>query len=249
MLPLVRGLTADFRSRTQALVELPAGEDAELEFVEDEPWSAYNYYLGGLRSRVVVNTDVPMQAAFVAELVAHELYPGHHTEHATKEQVLVRERGYGEEAIALVMTQSLVSEAIAEIALEVLLGDEAHHVVADHVRPLGIDYEPERVARVLAARDELASVPTNAALMLHQLGASREEVHAYVSRWSLRAERFVDKSLAFIADPMWRAYVPCYSEGRRLGRQFVGEDRCALPPAPHRAARSRRSGGGFLTCD
>ena len=218
-----RALTADFQSRTQALVELPAGEDAELELVEDEPWSAYNYYLGGLRSRVVVNTDVPMQAAFVAELVAHELYPGHHTEHATKEQVLVRERGYGEEAIALVITpQSLVSEAIAEIALEVLLGDEAHHVVADHVRPLGIDYEPERVApprgpgRARIGADErgahapsAGSEPGGGARVRLALVAPRRAVRRQVARVHRR--------------PDVARYVPCW-RGRRLGRQFVGED-------------------------
>ena len=48
----------------------------------DEPWAAYNYYEGDLRSRIAVNTDVPMATNFVLELMAHELYPGHQTEHA-----------------------------------------------------------------------------------------------------------------------------------------------------------------------
>ena len=34
-----------------------------IELVEDEPWSAFNYYLGDLRSRVVFNTDVPAARA------------------------------------------------------------------------------------------------------------------------------------------------------------------------------------------
>jgi hypothetical protein len=225
LLAALGGLCDDFRARTERLLALPEDEAVELELVSDEPWAAYNYYLGGLRSRVVFNTDVPTQAAFAGQLVAHELYPGHHTEHTLKEERLVRGRGYGEESIALIATpQSLVSEAIAEVALDVLLGEAAHEIVAERVRPLGIDYEPERVARIVRAREALESVPTNAALMLHQEGAMYDDVHAYVSRWSLRATPYVDKSLQFVTDPTWRAYVACYSEGRRLGLAFVDGD-------------------------
>ena len=44
--------------------------------MSDEPWAAYNYYEGNLRSRIAVNTDLPMATNFVTELMAHELYPG-----------------------------------------------------------------------------------------------------------------------------------------------------------------------------
>jgi hypothetical protein len=225
LLPLVEALTADFRTRAATLVDLPEGEDVELELVSDEPWMAYNYYLGGLRSRVVVNTDVPAQARNLGVLVAHELYPGHHTEHALKELTLLRGRGYGEEAIALLVTpQCLVSEAIAEIAFEMLFGDDGYEAIADRVRGLGIEFDPPRVKRIVEAREALEAVPTNAALMLHEYRASPAEVHAYLSRWLLRAKPFIDKSLGFISDPMGRAYVPCYSEGLRLAREFVRGD-------------------------
>ena len=79
---VLESLTAELRRRTLELFGLPKGEKAELDYVTDEPWSAFNYYLGGLRSRVAVNLDVPMVPNFVTELMAHELYPGHHTEHA-----------------------------------------------------------------------------------------------------------------------------------------------------------------------
>ena len=73
---------------TGQLVDLPAGEGLVVEGVRDEPWWAFNYYLGGLRSRVVVNLDVPTTCDDVVHLAAHEIYPGHHTEHALKEQLL-----------------------------------------------------------------------------------------------------------------------------------------------------------------
>ena len=45
---------------------LPEGESTELELVTGEHWSAYNYYLGDLKSRVAVNTDVPPNALSIA---------------------------------------------------------------------------------------------------------------------------------------------------------------------------------------
>jgi hypothetical protein len=54
-------VAADLRRRTRELVGLPEDEEAELEFVKDEPWLAHNYYLGGLRSRVAVNLDLPIR--------------------------------------------------------------------------------------------------------------------------------------------------------------------------------------------
>ena len=64
---------------------LPDGEICDFELVTDKPWSGFNTYLGGLRSRVDINTDLPVLSLFLPHLVAHEAYPGHHTEHTRKE--------------------------------------------------------------------------------------------------------------------------------------------------------------------
>jgi hypothetical protein len=67
------------RSLTRARFPLPPGEDFELAFVSNHPWSAYNWYQGGYRSRIEINTDLPLRATNLAGLIAHEGYP-HHTE-------------------------------------------------------------------------------------------------------------------------------------------------------------------------
>ena len=64
------------RERTAAIVDLPVGEQPVLEPVTDEPWWAFNYYLGDLRSRVVLNTDVPTTGYDLIHLAAHEVVPG-----------------------------------------------------------------------------------------------------------------------------------------------------------------------------
>src|SRR5262249_21780101 len=115
-LELIADLLPLMRDRTQALQALPEGEALIVEPVTDEPWWAFNYYLGNLQSRVVLNTDVPTTGLDVVHLVAHEVYPGHHTEHAVKEQLLIRDQGHIEEGIQLVPTpQAVLSEGIAEV--------------------------------------------------------------------------------------------------------------------------------------
>ena len=120
---VVESLAAEVRRRTVERFGLPPGESVDWEFVTDEPWAAYNHYLGNLRSRVEVNTDAPLNPTFLVHVVAHETYPGHHTEHAWKEQLLVREQGRIEETLALNGSpQSLVAEGIAELSVEMALG-------------------------------------------------------------------------------------------------------------------------------
>ena len=72
----------ELQQQTIALYGLPAEEHIEFELVKNEPWSGFNYYQGGFKSRVAINTDLPMLAGNLAHLVAHEAYPGHHTEHS-----------------------------------------------------------------------------------------------------------------------------------------------------------------------
>src|SRR5262249_51471236 len=95
--PVLLELLPVLRERTARLLDLPAGEAVTIEPVDDEPWWAFNYYLGDLRSRVVLNVDVPTTALDLISLTSHEVYPGHHTEHAVKEQLLIRDEGKIEE--------------------------------------------------------------------------------------------------------------------------------------------------------
>jgi hypothetical protein len=219
------GLVAALRARTESLVGLPQDESVELEYVSGEPWSAFNYYLGGLRSRIAINTDIAMTPDFVTGLAAHETYPGHHTEHATKEQTLVRDQRRLEETIFLIGTpQALVSEGIAGLGPEILLGEDEERLTAEHVAPIGIEYDPELSRLVKQARRPFELVGGNVALMLHSDGASVEEARDYFMRWSLSSERRADQQVAFIVDPTWRAYVTTYTDGYRLCRDFVDGD-------------------------
>ena len=225
LLPALEALTTELRARTLELLDLPDGESTELELVEDEPWLAFNYYRGGLRSRVVFNTDLPWRSTDLLPAVAHELYPGHHTEHVLKEDHLVRERGLLEETIFMVGTpQSLLSEAAATLAPEVVAEGRVDELSAQLLAPHAIPYDAETAAVVRTQAERLAHVAANVALLLHEQGLPLDEVRAYARRWSLRSDERVEKGLEFVSDPTWRAYVFCYSEGLQRARIFADGD-------------------------
>jgi hypothetical protein len=211
------------RARTEALVALPEGEQVTLEPVHDEPWWAFNYYLGNLHSRVVLNLDVPTTGAELIHLGTHEVYPGHHTEHAVKEQLLIRERGAIEEGIQLVPTpQAVLSEGIAETGGDIVLDGDARAAAYATLARNGIHLDPDLTERITRTLERLRTVGLDAALMIHSDGASLEEAQAYVERWSLATPKQAQQSIRFSTDPTWRAYGITYSAGRDLCRAFVG---------------------------
>jgi len=214
------------RERTARLLDLPAGEAVAIEPVEDEPWWAFNYYLGDLRSRVVLNVDVPTTALDLLHLAAHEVYPGHHTEHAAKEQLLIRDLGKIEEGIQLVPTpQAVLSEGIAETGGDVILDDAAKEEAYAILRRHGVELaDPGLAERIARVGEGLRTVGVDTALMIHEDGASLEEAQAYVERWSLMPPEQAKHSVRFVTDRTWRAYTITYSAGRDLCRAYVAGD-------------------------
>ena len=223
--PAIRSLADDLRERTQRLFGLPAGEHVEWVFETGKPWSGFNYYEGGLRSRVAINLDLPVLSLSLGQLVAHEAYPGHHTEHCRKEVGLVRRRRWLEETIFLVGTpQCTLAEGLADLGVEVVLGPQPEPAVAEHLAPLGIRYDAEVAAAVAEAAEALAWVRSNAAIRLHDGGAGEDDVVAYLERWALLPRNRASKAVSFLTDPTWRAYSHCYTEGLRSCRAWVDGD-------------------------
>ena len=222
---VVATLLEDFRDRTRLAFGLPEGERVRFDLVKDEPWSGFNYYEGDLSSLVVVNTDLPVPSTVVAHVIAHEAYPGHHTEHCRKEVGLVRRRNQLEESIFLVGTpQCLMAEGLADLAIEALLGEHHEPVIADLLHPLGIRYDTEVVAAVSAAAETLGSVRGNAALLLHDRGRPVDEAITEMERWALQSHERAVKGVEFLTHPTWRAYIYCYVAGLPLCRDFMAGD-------------------------
>ncbi len=222
---VVRSVEDELRARTERLFGLPEGEQVDVGLVTGKPWSGFNTYLGGLRSKVEVNTDLPVLSTSLGHLVAHEAYPGHHSEHCRKEVRLVRSMGFVEETAFFVGTpECLVSEGLADLGIEVAIGPRPEPVLAEIFHAHGLSYDPEVVAVVAEAGEALGSVRSNAAWRLHAEGAGVDEVTDEVARLGLLPAKRATKAVEFLVHPTWRAYVTCYTEGLALCRGFVGGD-------------------------
>jgi hypothetical protein len=196
---------------------LPESEHVHYEVVHDRPWNAFNRYLGDYRSLVTLDSRAGRNLAALPSLVTHESYPGHHTEHCLKESGLVRRCGEGEHTLVVVNTpRCLVAEGMAELALTAFLGDGWGAWTSDVLSGECVRVDGERVEAVTRSWWKLMGVRQDAAILLHDLGASTEDVVAHLVRWLLLPEQRARHMVEFLTDPLWRAYTVTYVEGRRL---------------------------------
>ncbi|MCI2421618.1 DUF885 domain-containing protein [Saccharopolyspora sp. K220] len=218
----VQALSSALRDRVRGRFGLPVQEVVEYQIVTDKPWSGFNHYLGEYRSRVAVNADVGHRAANLPQLVAHESYPGHHTEHCRKEAGLAIRDHQLEHTIFLVNTpQCLMAEGLADLGLQAAVGPGWGPWAAEIFADLGIWMEGELAERMEVVMTRLLTVRQDALLMLHDGRADDAEVVAYLRRWLLMSEPRARHLVRFMHDPLWRAYTTTYVEGYRLLRRWL----------------------------
>ncbi|MGX1770612.1 DUF885 domain-containing protein [Nocardia brasiliensis] len=232
----VEAFSSALRELVRARYPLPDYEHVTYEVVGDKPWSGFNYYLGNFHSRVAINSDLKQHMTHLPLLIAHESYPGHHTEHCRKEAGLVA-AGQAEQTLFLVNTpQCLMAEGLADLALRSLVGPGwgkwAQEIYAD----LGLRFDGERAERLSDASAKLVSVRQDAALLLHDRHRTQDEVAEFLQTWSLVTPERARQSLRFLSSPLWRAYISTYVEGYRLLGGWL--DRAA--DAEERSDRFRR---------
>ncbi len=236
--PLVGELSGALREVVRERIGLPEAEVIEFEIVSDKPWSGFNYYLGDYRSRVAINTDLPQYLSGLPALVAHEAYPGHHTEHCRKEQLLVDGAGQGEQTIFLVNTpQCLMAEGLADHALVAALGRDWQPWAAEIYADFGLRFDVERSHALAAATAGLLHVRQDAALALHDGGRDADEVAGFLQRWLLAPPDRARQMLRFLTSPLWRAYISTYVEGYELLGRWLDEGDPSTGPGGDRFRR------------
>ena len=220
---VMRAAIAACRERTFRHLTLPAGESFTIAYVQEKPWSAYNWYKGNAVSLIEVNTSLPVQIEQAISLACHEGYPGHHVYNVLLEHHLVRGRGWVEFTVyPLFSPQSLIAEGSANYGVE-LTFPEADRAAfeKDMLFPLaGIDTKDAatyfEVRRLLK---ELDYVTNEAARGFLAGRMDAGATTAYLVRNGLRSEERARQSLSFIE--RYRTYVINYNLGQDLVRGYV----------------------------
>jgi hypothetical protein len=218
----VHALSSALRDRVRGRYGLPEVETVRYEIVTDKPWSGFNYYEGDYRSRVAVNADLPHRLSQLTHLVAHESYPGHHTEHCRKERGLVERAGHLEHTVFLVNTpECLMAEGLADLGVDASIGAGWGPWAAEVLGDLGLRFDGHLAERIAEAAAPLNRVRQDAAVLLHDRGADADEVAAYIQRWSLVSAERARQQLRFLTHPLWRAYITTYVEGYDLLHRWL----------------------------
>jgi len=232
LLPIAEWLLERFRARAAERFGLPDDESIRLTTITDQPWIAYDRYLGGGRSRVELNVDVPVTAHDLIVTLGHEAYPGHHLEAAWRETDLVERDQRSEVSMILTNTpEGPISEGLARYGTRFAASpDERPDLLVEIFEradlPLAADRTAardvaERTVRLHGLRDRLEAATDEAALRRYVDGASSEDVLDYLREIGRYRPKVAEKRLAFLEDPLSRLYVFAYEGGEALVAAWV----------------------------
>ena len=213
-------ITRTLRELAHKKFDLPEEESFVLEFVSDQPWMAYNRYLGAYRSRIEINTGIPMRVNGLAVTIAHEGYPGHHTELCMKEAKLIRQKGYQEHLVTLINSPwCVIAEGIATNALDTLLTEQE---LEDWYREeilsrAGMTHvDAKQIMEISRAERRVRNLWGNVAFMLHDQKKNMDEVVSYLQQYELSTEEEANRAIRFMSGPLDRSYIFTYTAGYDL---------------------------------
>lgn len=220
---VMRAAIAECRRRTAAHIDLPAGEAFTLEFVTGKSWSGYNYYQGGYRSLIQVNTDLPVRIDRAIDLGCHEGYPGHHAYNLLLERDLARARSWTEFQInPLYSPQSIISEGSANYGIELAFTPaEELAFTRDTLAPLA-GLPPADVAGYLQLQDQLQALSGARMTIAREYldrRITRDQAIALTQRYELMTRPRAEQRLAF--SDQYRSYVINYGLGLDMVRAHV----------------------------
>ncbi len=211
------------RRRTRQHIELPEGESFRVEYVTGKSWSGYNWYQGGYKSLIQVNTDLPIFIDRAIDLACHEGYPGHHVYNMLLEKHLVRDRGWPEFAVyALFSPQSLIAEGTANYGIDVAFpGPERVAFEKAKLFPLaGVDPAgAERYYEVQALAQKLSYAGNEAARKYLNGEIDKDQAAEWMVRYALNTRDRAEQRVRFV--DTYRSYVINYNLGQDLVKEYI----------------------------
>jgi hypothetical protein len=217
---------AECRRRTLLYIDLPANESFELEYVNDKPWSGYNWYQGNSQSLIQINTDLPIYISRAIDLGCHEGYPGHHTFNALVEKNLVEDRGWAEFSLyPLFSPASLIAEGSGNYGIDLAFpGSERVEFEREVLFPLaGLDpTEADRYYELQELLSRLGYSGNEAARDYLNGAIDREQAVQWLVDYSLSSPERARQRIDFF--DTYRSYVINYNLGKDMVREYIERD-------------------------
>jgi hypothetical protein len=211
------------RARTVRRIPLPESESFTVEYVTGKSWSAYNWYQGGFKSLIQVNTDLPVAIDRAIDLACHEGYPGHHVYNVLLEKNLVIDRGWIEFAVyPLFSSPSLIAEGSANFGIEVAFpGEERVEYEKKALYPLaGLDAgRAEEYTRVQRLVERLSYAGNEAARRYLNGEIDAKQAAEWLARYALMPRDRAEQRIRFF--DQYRSYVINYNLGKDLVRRSI----------------------------
>jgi len=211
------------RNKTSKYIELPVGENFKVEYVNDKPWGAYNWYKGNNFSVIQVNTDLPVYIDRAVDLAAHEGYPGHHVYNALLEAKLIKEKEWKEFSVyPLFSPISLIAEGTANFGIEMAFTKSSRVKFEKEVLFPLANLDSSKVElyyNILDLTDKLNYAENEAARNYLDGIWDREETLNYMVNFALRSEERAEKSIEFIEK--YRSYVINYNLGKVIVKEYI----------------------------
>jgi hypothetical protein len=217
---------AECRRRTLLYIDLPANESFVLEYVNDKPWSGYNWYQGNSQSLIQINTDLPIFVSRAVDLGCHEGYPGHHTFNALLEKNLVEDLGWTEFSLyPLFSPQSLIAEGSGNYGVDLAFpGSERVEFEREVLFPLaGLDpADADRYYELLELLNRLDYAGNEAARDYLNGTIDREQAVQWLVDYSLSSPERARQRTRFF--DTYRSYVINYNLGKDMVREYIERD-------------------------
>jgi hypothetical protein len=200
------------RAVTRAHLTLPPDERIDIEYAPVLAWSAFTRYEGVFKSRISINTGLPLTVDRALDLACHESYPGHH---AIDSLVDARFSGRRIELSVrpLFSPQSLLHEAAASIASELAFPGAARLAFERDQLFRAADLDPadaDRYLRVARLVDRLHGVQADIARRYLDGELDFARASAALAREALMPS--ADATLKFLNQ--FRSYAVTYTAGR-----------------------------------
>jgi len=216
---------SEARKRVSERITLPVNESFELEYVNDKPWSGYNWYKGNAHSLIQINTDLPIYIERAVDLACHEGYPGHHVYNAILEHALVDQLKWQEfQVYPLFSPQSFIAEGTANYGIEMVFNLEERIKFEEEVLFPIAGFDPELAAPYYAIQELRksllsAEIQIARAYLNHEIEST--EAFDLLKKYLQYEEDRAKQRLSFF--DRYRSYVINYSLGNDLIKDYIEE--------------------------